>query len=146
MTLPLQPVRPGFDLRLRNLTDRKIASNVFLQQLLYYRIFFNVAWLIFWMVFIFKNLPWLLMFTILSLVPEQGTILYLLVGTSRRTAYTKAVQIVMLVLQWIELLTGLYTCVTMYKVQKRQFYLFEYILNARRRQRLHAPGMGSPGR
>ncbi|GLI66074.1 hypothetical protein VaNZ11_009793 [Volvox africanus] len=186
MTLPLHPVRPGFDMRLRNLTDRRIASNVFLQQLLYYRIFFNIAWLIFWMVFIFKNywvglklkdkdiirtiffifwflaepirmfagwygnlqenLPWLLMFTILSLVPEQGTILYLLIGSSRRNAYTRAVQIVMLVFQWIELLTGLYTCVTMYKVQKRQFYLFEYILNQRRRQRLNAPGMGSPRR
>ncbi|PNH10197.1 hypothetical protein TSOC_003090 [Tetrabaena socialis] len=103
------------------IADRKIASNLFLQQLLYYRLFFNVAWLGFWMVFIFRqywqglklkdndivrtiffilwfmaepvrlvagwygnlqeNVPWLLMFVILSVFPEQGTIIYLFIGT-----------------------------------------------------------------
>ncbi|GFR42486.1 hypothetical protein Agub_g3281 [Astrephomene gubernaculifera] len=185
MTLPLHPVTPGFDPRLRNLADRKIASNLFLQQLLYYRIFFNIAWLIFWMVFIFKNywvglklkdkdivrtiffifwflaepirmlagwygnlqenVPWLLMFTILCLFPEHGTVLYLLVGCSRRNALTKAVQAVMLVLQELEMFTGLYTVFTMYQKQKRQFYLFEYVLNQRARERRALPAGGGGG-
>ncbi|KXZ51718.1 hypothetical protein GPECTOR_11g166 [Gonium pectorale] len=188
MALPLHPVTPGFDPRLRNLADRKIASNVFLQQLLYYRIFFNLAWLGFWMVFIFRNywrglklkdndivrtiffifwfiaepvrmlagwygnlqenVPWLMMFSILSLIPEQGTVLYLLMGAGRRNAMTKAVQWVMLVLQELELITGIYTVFVMYKKQKRQFYLFEYVMNQRVREGrppIPSSGIGSGG-
>lgn len=175
MTLPLHPVTTGFDPRLRNLADRKVVSNVFLQQLLYYRLFYNIAWLGFWCWFIFKqywvglklkdndivrtiffifwfiaepirlyagwygnlqeNVPWLLMFSILTFAPEEGTVLYLLIGTFRRNAYTRAVQVTMFILQQVELVTGIYTVVAVYKKQKKQYYLFEYILNQKRRDR-----------
>eukprot|EP00198_Chlamydomonas_reinhardtii_P001074 XP_001690409.1 predicted protein [Chlamydomonas reinhardtii] len=183
MTLPLHPVQTGFDPRLRNLADRKIVSNVFLQQLLFYRPYFDIGWLLFWAVFIFQNyweglklkdndivrtifflfwfitepiryyagmygnlqenLPWLIMFTLLCVFPQMGTHLYLLMGTFRRNARTKAIQYVALGLQLLDLAAGVYTVFSMYRKQKRQFYLFEYVLNQRARERRMAAGIGS---
>ncbi|KAG2501307.1 hypothetical protein HYH03_001105 [Edaphochlamys debaryana] len=175
MVLPAHQVTTGFDARLRNLADRKIASVLLLQQLLYYRTYFDLIWLSYWAVFIFdqyweglslndndivrtvffilwflsepirlfagwygnlqENVPWLIIFTILTVIPQMGTILYLMVGTFRRGAYTKAIQWCQLVYQLADLFVGVYAVIVMYKRQKHQYYLFEYMLNQRVRER-----------
>lgn len=45
--------RSAKDLKIRNLSSSRINASYYLQQLLYYQIFFSIAWIIFWAAWIF---------------------------------------------------------------------------------------------
>jgi len=78
-----------------------------------------------------ENVPWLILFTIISLVPMQAQGIYMLITESK--PYPKAVQYVQIIMLELEMLYGVFVIFRMYRLQKEQFYQFEYILNQRRR-------------
>ena len=47
--------------------------------------------------------------------------------------WAEAVQYAQAIITEVELFVGIYACVRMYRMQKQQFYQFEYVLNQRRR-------------
>ncbi|KAG1658422.1 hypothetical protein FOA52_009604 [Chlamydomonas sp. UWO 241] len=171
--MPTHAAHAAEDPRLRNLADRKITSNLFLQQLLYYGLIFDVGWILFWWIWLFatywqgitykdpdvvrtvgiilwlifnpirmfagwygntqETLPWIILFCILTLLPLHVTIYYLMIAGYDGNSLTKSVQYCQAVLYDTQFVVGIYTCFRMYWLQKRQFYLFEFVMNKRRR-------------
>ncbi|GAX74048.1 hypothetical protein CEUSTIGMA_g1498.t1 [Chlamydomonas eustigma] len=78
-----------------------------------------------------ENVPWLILFTIISLVPMQAQGLYMLITESN--PYTKSVQFAQIIMLELEMLYGVFVIFRMYRLQKEQFYQFEFVLNQRRR-------------
>ncbi|KAL6757990.1 hypothetical protein V8C86DRAFT_2609369 [Haematococcus lacustris] len=162
-----------YDPRLRNVTSRQICASLLLQQLLYYQLFFSIAWLLFWNTWLFytywrglfyrdgdigrtvlmvfwslaeparlaagwngnlqENVPWLVLFCILTFIPTHATVYYMLLGSTDTRAYHQAVQVTQAILLELELLVGMYAVRRMYRLQKQQYYLFEYAMGQRRR-------------
>lgn len=89
-----------------------------------------------------ENVPWLLIFGVLSLAPQVPVCYYLMMVQYDLKPIDKAVQIVMALIIHIEFFVAIYAVRRVLKVQEGQFYLLEYALTQQHNQRQvpeHAP-------
>lgn len=75
-----------------------------------------------------ENVPWLVVFIILTLAPQTPVCYYLMMEQYHRISFDRALQIVMAIMIHLEVLVAAYTVRSMSRAQKRQFYLFEAAL------------------
>ena len=114
-----------------------------------------------------KQLPWLILYTVLSLIPLQAVVYYMMLVGYDVGPWGQAVQYAQAIMSGVsakithndsqpaltgsegavpqhsssrpgavpqaEFFMGIYACVRMYRLQKQQFYQFEYVMNQRRR-------------
>mmetsp|Transcript_25805 Transcript_25805/g.47117 ORF Transcript_25805/g.47117 Transcript_25805/m.47117 type:complete len:181 (+) Transcript_25805:146-688(+) len=78
---------------------------------------------------LYENVPYLLLFTILTVVPLYGPGFYLMFGLSNPPPYIQAIQVFQIITMFLETFLGFYAAFRTYAIQKGQFYLFDHFLN-----------------
>lgn len=154
--------------RLRALSSREICSSLLLQQLLFYNIYWSVAWCltvlvrvhmkygkglalsdpdiartvlsIFWLLAepvrlaagwygnLQENVPWLVIFGVLTLVPQTAVCYYLMLAAYDLKPFDQALQVAMAIIIHLELFVAVRAVLHMFRAQRKQYYLFEHVL------------------
>eukprot|EP00877_Chromochloris_zofingiensis_P002767 jgi/Chrzof1/12491/Cz06g36060.t1 len=75
-----------------------------------------------------ENVPWLVIFGVLTLAPQTAVCYYLMMVSYDLKPFDQALQVVMALFIHIEFITVVYAINRMFRAQKKQYYLFEYAL------------------
>ncbi|KAF6264733.1 hypothetical protein COO60DRAFT_1634098 [Scenedesmus sp. NREL 46B-D3] len=90
-----------------------------------------------------ENVPWLVIFAVLTLVPQTAVCYYLMlaayVSVTRSSGgldlkpFDQALQVAMAAIIHLELFVTIYAILHMFRAQRKQYYLFEYALQQQHR-------------
>eukprot|EP00878_Enallax_costatus_P035329 GHUV01039358.1.p1 GENE.GHUV01039358.1~~GHUV01039358.1.p1 ORF type:complete len:105 (+),score=26.98 GHUV01039358.1:743-1057(+) len=80
-----------------------------------------------------ENVPWLVIFMVLTLVPHTAVCYYLMLAAYDLGPFDKALQVAFALMIHVELLVAVRALVRMFKAQRKRYYLFEHALQQQHR-------------
>ncbi|WIA37059.1 hypothetical protein OEZ86_014036 [Tetradesmus obliquus] len=80
-----------------------------------------------------ENVPWLVIFAVLTLVPQTAVCYYLMLAAYDLKPFDQALQVAMAAIIHLELFVTVYAILHMFRAQRKQYYLFEYALQQQHR-------------